>query len=91
MDDLIRKNDVIWTLRNTLAEGTLRRTLELRIRSIKPNTAKWEAHPTERAWDVCSCCHVGTKRREYGADNGREWFVEYTFSYCPNCGARMEE
>ncbi len=53
---------------------------------------RWEKHPYEREWDVCSCCKQGTKRREFGVnDKGKEWVTEYSYTYCPWCGARMEE
>ena len=51
---------------------------------------RWKPHPTEREWDVCSVCGVGTKRREYGLQDGREWVTELNFPYCPNCGAKMD-
>ena len=52
---------------------------------------EWQKHPTEREWDVCSCCGIGTKRREYGLNpDGSEWVTEYSYHYCPNCGAKME-
>ena len=53
---------------------------------------RWDPHPIKehREWDVCSACGIGTKRREYGInEDGREWMIEYTYQYCPHCGARM--
>ena len=50
----------------------------------------WEQNPNDREWDVCSVCHVGTKRREYGIEDGREWVVEHNYKYCPRCGAKMD-
>lgn len=53
---------------------------------------RWEPHPSEREWDICSYCHLGTKRREYGRnDAGAEWFTEQSYTYCPWCGAKMSE
>jgi len=52
---------------------------------------KWEPHPSEREWDICSHCHLGTKRREYGLnDDGTEWVTEQSYTHCPWCGAKME-
>ena len=52
---------------------------------------RWEEHPYEREWDICSCCKTGTKRREFGVtDDGREWVTEESYTYCPWCGAKME-
>lgn len=52
---------------------------------------KWLEHPYEREWDICSCCKIGTKRREFGmTDEGREWVTEESYTYCPWCGANME-
>ena len=50
---------------------------------------KWESHPTNRKWDVCTECHRGTKRRDYGIDNGIEWVEEESYAFCPWCGADM--
>ena len=52
---------------------------------------RWEPHPTEREWDVCSVCGIGTKRREYGLQDRREWVTEWNYPYCANCGAKMDE
>lgn len=52
--------------------------------------AQWENHPTEREWDVCSNCHTGVKRREYGWLKGdKEWVNEESYQYCPWCGAKI--
>lgn len=61
------------------------------IRYAPVKRGRWEPHPSEREWDVCSYCHTGTKRREYGLnDDGIEWVTEQSYTYCPHCGARME-
>ena len=52
----------------------------------------WVPHPDKsvREFDVCTACGIGCKRREYGKnDDGTEWMTEYSFPYCPNCGAQM--
>lgn len=50
----------------------------------------WSLNPHNRAWDVCSACGFGTKRREYGINpDGTEYVTEYSYRYCPNCGAKM--
>lgn len=52
---------------------------------------RWEPHPSEREWDICSHCHLGTKRREYGLnDDGTEWVTEQSYTHCPWCGAKMD-
>ena len=51
---------------------------------------EWLPHPHEREWDVCSVCGIGCKRREYEMQFGQERFTEYSYQYCPNCGARLE-
>lgn len=52
---------------------------------------KWMPHPTESDWDVCSVCGIGTMRRTHGYHNGAFWDAEESYSYCPHCGARMNE
>ena len=51
----------------------------------------WSPNPHNREWDVCSACRIGAKRREYGLNpDGNEYVTEYTYKYCPNCGAKMD-
>lgn len=50
---------------------------------------RWMPHPTEREWDVCSVCGIGCKRREYEMQLGQEREHEFSYQYCPNCGAKM--
>lgn len=51
----------------------------------------WSLNPYNKEWDVCSVCRTGTKRREYGINpDGSEYVTEYSYRYCPNCGAKME-
>jgi len=55
--------------------------------------ARWIPHPDKevRDYDCCTWCGIGTKRREYGINpDGREYVTEYSFRYCPWCGARMD-
>lgn len=54
---------------------------------------RWLTHPdmSFREWDVCSVCGTGCKRREYGMnEDGTEWVTEYSYHFCPNCGADMK-
>lgn len=52
----------------------------------------WSPNPYNKEWDVCSACRIGTKIREYGLNpDGNEYVTEYTYKYCPNCGAKMDE
>lgn len=54
----------------------------------------WRPHPLGytsnlvkyEEWDVCSNCGIGTKRRNMTDD----FFEEYSYSYCPWCGAKMK-
>lgn len=49
--------------------------------TIEPKRGKWEMKPDPYGWfdeiPVCSACGCTTKWRE-------------KYSYCPNCGAKME-
>ena len=41
----------------------------------------------------CSVCGLHLEdwsRRIFDEDTGDEFFVEYAFKYCPNCGAKMD-
>ena len=52
---------------------------------------RWKKHPHCQAWDVCSVCGTGVKRREYGVNpDGSPWVSEESYLYCPWCGAKME-
>lgn len=58
---------------------------------VEQKKSEWKPQPTEREWDYCSACGVGTHRREYGINtNGIEWVEEASYAFCPWCGARME-
>ena len=50
---------------------------------------RWIPHPEDDEWDICTACGVGTKRREHGFDASGSWETEYSYHYCPNCGADM--
>jgi len=65
---------------------------DMRGDEVEPvKRGRWEPHPSEREWDICSYCHLGTKRREYGLnDDGTEWVTEQSYTHCPWCGAKME-
>lgn len=52
---------------------------------------EWLPHPTERDWDVCSVCGLGTHRRfHYNEAVYGGYDVEESYSYCPQCGAKMD-
>ena len=55
--------------------------------------ARWKhSASNDRAYDYCSACGCGTMRRTYGYNpDGRECVTEQSYSYCPRCGARMDE
>lgn len=53
---------------------------------------EWLPHPIKdiRDFDICSVCGIGIKVREYGIQDGREWVTEYSYRFCPHCGAQMK-
>ena len=55
--------------------------------------AQWKhSASNDRAYDYCSACRCGTMRRTYGYNpDGREYVTEQSYSFCPRCGARMDE
>lgn len=57
------------------------------LKAQEPKRGRWIPHPESELWDVCSVCGIGCKRRE--RDNGAE--TEYSYWFCPNCGARLED
>lgn len=85
---VIETSDLFW-LRPTDDEYM---ALSMAIDVLK-RKAEWEPHPDpdNPEWDVCSRCGVGCKRREFGEADGRKWMTEYSYQYCPNCGAYMGE
>jgi hypothetical protein len=63
------------------------------VDAVEVKHARWIPHPDKevRDYDCCTWCGTGTKRREYGFNpDGREYVTEYSFRYCPWCGARMD-
>lgn len=102
MNDLINRQDAINLLKKW-SDGYkyIETETELAIKEFKylpsaqpepKRRGRWVEHPYEREWDICSCCKIGTKRREFGVtDDGREWVIEESYTYCPWCGAKMEE
>ena len=68
------------------------------IKEIQPADVRpvvrglWLPHPDKlrRAWDVCSVCGTGCKRREYGVNEDlTKWETEYNYHFCPWCGAQL--
>ena len=59
----------------------------LELLKAKPKRGRWLSHPWDYDWRVCSACGVGTEIVRH-IDGGT---TEYSYSYCPWCGARMEE
>lgn len=54
---------------------------------------EWKRHPIpeSRAWDVCTACGVGCRRRHYGFnEDGTEYVEQANYPFCPNCGAKMK-
>ena len=63
------------------------------LRSADRPQGEWRRHPIHdyRAWDVCTACGIGCRRRHYGFnEDGTEWVEEESYSYCPWCGAKMD-
>ena len=101
MSDLISREDAINALRkaenhafNNFYRGLVKaHKIIANLPSAEPERkhGEWLPHPHEREWDVCSVCGIGCKRREYEMQFGQEKFSEYSYQYCPNCGARLEQ
>lgn len=104
MNDLISRQDAIDKIREVYEYEfpTASGEFDEFVVSIIPNILRnlpseeperkhgeWLPHPHEREWDVCSVCGIGCKRREFEMQFGQERFTEYSYQYCPNCGARM--
>ena len=75
---------------------TLIRAVVVTLPSVQPERkkGKWIPHPNKelREWDVCTACGTGCKRREYGTNpDGTEYITEFSYLYCPNCGAYMRQ
>ena len=54
---------------------------------------EWKRHPIHenRAWDICTACGTGCRRRHYGFNkDGTEWVEEVNYPFCPSCGAKMK-
>lgn len=63
--------------------------------SVVPSRAEggWKRHPIpeNRAWDICTACGTGCRRRHYGFnEDGTEWVEQANYPFCPNCGAKMK-
>ena len=58
------------------------------VDAVPVRHGEWKPHPIKgcEEWDVCSACGIGTHRRLV-SDLGEE---EYSYSYCPWCGAKMD-
>ena len=74
--------------------GWLDRLEQPTISAVPVVHGYWRPHPLGytsnlvkyEEWDVCSNCGIGTKRRNMTDD----FFEEYSYSYCPWCGAKMD-
>lgn len=61
------------------------------IDAVPVKHGRWNPHPFEKEWDVCSSCGIGCKRREREFDHlGKKSVTEYSYQYCPWCGAKMD-
>lgn len=97
--DLIRREEVLHAIGAEIVGVTLegRQLLDMcqfvikQLPSAEPERkhGEWLPHPHEREWDVCSVCETGCKRREFEMQFGQERFTEYSYQYCPYCGADM--
>ena len=62
------------------------------VDAVPVKHGKWNPHPFEKEWDVCSSCGTGCKRREREFNHlGQKSVTEYNYQYCPWCGAKMDE
>lgn len=52
---------------------------------------RWEPHPSNPEYDVCSACGTGTRRREYHHQGHVPGVTEFCYWFCPWCGADMKE
>lgn len=100
MSDLISREEVLRAIITAgevepdLGYTHLHKVIE-NLPSAEPKKGKWKRHPGYREFDVCTACGFGCKRREYGLmpdtdGTPTEWMTEYSYQYCPNCGAKME-
>lgn len=97
MDDLISR----MSLKQSIVVSAIledKKTLEQiiddepSIDAVPVKHGKWNPHPFEKEWDVCSSCGTGCKRREREFDHlGQKSVTEYNYQYCPWCGAKMDE
>ena len=66
-----------------------------RLNSIEPADVrpvvrgKWEPHPSNPEYDVCSACGTGTRKREYHHQGHVPGVTEFCYWFCPWCGADM--
>ena len=92
--DGIRLKNGLYSKERLRATGDARNAIQALPSVWKRKTGIWKKHPNAsfHEWDVCSVCGVGCKRREYGRNpDGTVYIDEYSYSYCPNCGAEMKQ
>lgn len=90
MSDLISRQAVLDILSKNPLFNAYGMIVHLPSAQSEQKKGEWKPHPTYRAWDVCTACGIGCKRREYGINpDGSEYVTEESYRYCPNCGAKM--
>ena len=93
--ELIYKKDALHAVLHNEGQAAVAAVQNIKAVDAVPVVhGHWRPHPLGytsnlvkyEEWDVCSNCGIGTKRRNMTDD----FFEEYSYSYCPWCGARMK-
>lgn len=87
------KSQTCWHYNNSMIDeqGIIFNIDKIPAADVRPVVmGRWLPHPGGyREWDICSVCKTGCKRRSYVTVNGKEGVEEFSYSFCPWCGANM--